>query len=76
MIIDFQHHFLPEEQWVEKGGKKGERVVIYENGRPRVTLHPELYEIEKHIELMDYAGIDCAALSKAFLSACIPIKSS
>jgi predicted TIM-barrel fold metal-dependent hydrolase len=69
MIIDWQHHYLPEELWLKKGGKIGERVVLYERGRPRFTLNPELYQIEKHMEVMDYAGIDAAVLSKVFLAA-------
>ncbi|MFC1816024.1 amidohydrolase family protein [Thermodesulfobacteriota bacterium] len=68
MIIDWQHHYLQEELWLEKGGKSGERVVIYENGIPRVTLQPELYQIDKHLEAMDNAGIDVAVLSKVFIA--------
>lgn len=68
MIIDWQHHYLQEELWLEKGGKSGERVVLYENGIPRVTLQPELYRIDKHLEAMDNAGIDIAVLSKVFIA--------
>ena len=65
MIIDWEHHYLPEELWVKKGGKKGERTILYEHGRPRTTLNPVLYDIEKHIEVMDETGIDVAVLSMA-----------
>jgi len=67
MIIDWQHHYLPEDQWLKKGGKAGERTTIFKGGSPRVTLHPESYQIDKHLEAMDYAGIDIAVLSKLFL---------
>jgi len=65
MIIDWEHHYLPEELWVKKGGKKGERTILYEHGRPRTTMNPDLYDIEKHIEVMDETGIDVAVLSMA-----------
>ncbi len=49
MIIDWEHHYLPEELWSKKGGKKGERETFYEHGKPRGTLHPELHDIEEHV---------------------------
>ena len=63
MIVDWEHHYLPEELWVKKGGKLGERTVFFERGKPRGNLHPELYDIEAHIKMMDAAGIDMAVLS-------------
>ena len=63
MIIDWEHHYLPEDLWVKKGGKLGERTVFFERGKPRGNLHPELYDIEAHIKMMDCAGIDMAVLS-------------
>lgn len=65
MIIDWEHHYMPEELWLKKGGKKGERAVFYEYGNPRGTLHPELYDAEEHLRVMDAAGIDVAVLSMA-----------
>lgn len=65
MIIDWEHHYLPKELWVKKGGKIGERTTFYEYGKPRGTLHPELYDIEQHLAVMDSAGIDMAVLSMA-----------
>jgi len=65
MIIDWEHHFLPEELWLKKGGKKGERTIFYEHGNPRGTLHPELYDAEEHLRMMDAVGIDIAVLSMA-----------
>ena len=38
MIIDFEHHYLPEELWFGKGGVKGESKIFYERGLPRGNL--------------------------------------
>jgi len=65
MIIDWEHHYLPEKLWIRKGGKKGERTIFYEHGNPRGTLHPELYDVDEHLRIMDAAGIDMAVLSMA-----------
>ncbi len=65
MIIDWEHHYIPEELWLKKGGKKGERETFYEHGKPRGTLHPELHDIEEHLRIMDAVGIDMAVLSMA-----------
>jgi predicted TIM-barrel fold metal-dependent hydrolase len=65
MIIDWEHHYLPEELWLKKGGKKGERAIFYEHGKPRGNLHPELYDVEEHLRVMDAVGIDVAVLSMA-----------
>ena len=69
MIIDCEHHYLPEELFLKKGGKKGERVIFYENGKPRTTLQPELCDVEEHLRVMDEAGIDLAVLSRSAATA-------
>ena len=65
MVIDWEHHYLPEELWLKKGGRKGERTIFYEYGNPRGTLHPELYDVDEHLRVMDAVGIDMAVLSMA-----------
>ncbi len=65
MIIDWEHHYLPEQLWLKKGGKKGERAIFYEHGKPRGTLHPELCDAEEQLRIMDAVGIDVAVLSMA-----------
>ncbi|MBI2358296.1 MAG: amidohydrolase [Deltaproteobacteria bacterium] len=65
MIIDWEHHYLPEELWIKKGGRKAERTTFFEHGRPRGTLNPELYDAEEHLRIMDAVGIDVAVLSMA-----------
>lgn len=61
MIIDWQHHFSPEEIFKWRGGKSDQPVV--QNGKVSSHLHEEIYQIDKHIEFMDRAGIDIAVLS-------------
>jgi len=68
MIIDWEHHYLPEELWLKKGGRKGEKVIVYEYGRPRGDLNPQLYDVEEHLRVMDETGIDVAVLSMAVTS--------
>ena len=65
MIIDWEHHYLPEQLWLKKGGKKGQRAIFYEHGKPRGNLHPELCDPEEHLRIMDAVGIDLAVLSMA-----------
>jgi aminocarboxymuconate-semialdehyde decarboxylase len=65
MVIDWEHHYLPEELWLKKGGTKGKRSIFYEYDNPRGTLHPELYDVEEQLRIMDAVGIDVAVLSIA-----------
>ena len=65
MIIDWEHHYLPEELWLKKGGKKGETAGFYVNGKLRATMHPELCDAEGKLKVMDAVGIDMAVLSMA-----------
>ena len=65
MIIDWEHHYLPDELWLKKGGKKGERAIFQEDGKSRGTMHPELYDVEGKLKVMDEVGIDVAVLSMA-----------
>jgi len=68
MIIDWEHHYLPEELMLKKGGKKGEQTIVYEHGRPRGNLRPELADVEEHLRVMDAVGIDVAVFSIAVSS--------
>ena len=68
MIIDWEHHYLPEELVLKKGGKIGEKSTLYEYGKPRGDLNPELCDVEEHLRVMDAVGIDVAVLSMAVTS--------
>lgn len=64
MIVDFQHHFVPRELIAEDPGTR--RIVHYdETGAPSYTTHSLLYDLDEHIRMMDYAGIDTAVLTSA-----------
>ena len=65
MIVDFEHHYLPEELFLRKGGKKGEKVIAYKDGKASSTLQPALCDAEEHLRVMDSAGIDVAVLLKS-----------
>jgi predicted TIM-barrel fold metal-dependent hydrolase len=62
MIVDFQHHFEPRELAKETGtGAIGLRFDA--SGTPSMTPNPLLYDLDEHIRMMDYAGIEAAFLT-------------
>jgi len=61
MIIDWQHHFSPEEIYIKRGGRPGQAII--KDGKVAGRLRQELYQIESHVEFMDVSGIDMAVLS-------------
>ncbi|MFC1816614.1 amidohydrolase family protein [Thermodesulfobacteriota bacterium] len=63
MIIDWQHHYMPEKLWLKRGGRKGEVVHVVTRGNPSLTLYEQLYRLDMQIADMDRAGIDMAVLS-------------
>lgn len=62
MIIDWQHHFSPEEIFKRRGGGKTGQALI-RDGKVGMHIRDEVYQIDKHLEFMDAAGIDVAVLS-------------
>ena len=64
MIIDFHHHFTPRELFKED---LGDRLILTydETGAPSYTSHALLYDLDRHIRMMDEAGIDAAFLTSA-----------
>ncbi len=62
MIVDFQHHFTPRELFKEDPGER--RILQYdENGAPSYISHRLLFDLDEHIRMMDFAGIDAAVLT-------------
>src|SRR6266436_4275910 len=61
MIIDFQHHYTPPQ--LLKGKKDQVSVGIDERGNPMHLLNPLLGDIDAHVRMMDFAGLDAAVLS-------------
>ena len=68
MIIDWQHHFTPEEMWIKRGGKPGQDVDFYQYGKPAMIMYDNLYMVETHLEDMDAVGIDISVLSETTYS--------
>ena len=64
LIIDWQHHFAPQEVYGKKG-KPGQ--AYYERGKVGAHVREEIYQIDKHLKFMDAAGIDIAVLSSPTL---------
>ena len=64
MIVDFQHHFTPRELIKED---PGDRLILHydESGAPSYTIHRLLYDLDEHIRMMDFSGIDAALLTSA-----------
>lgn len=61
MIIDWQHHASPEAVLKKRGGKPGQAFI--QDGKVGMHLFAEVYQLDKHIQFMDEAGIDVAVLS-------------
>lgn len=61
MIIDWQHHCSPEEVFRKRGGKAGQAFI--KDRKVGMHLYEEVYQIDRHLEFMDSAGIDLAVLS-------------
>ncbi len=64
MIVDWQHHWYPKKYYEESGGIEGKYTRgTAKDGKTAVYLYDAFYQIEKHLEIMDAAGIDVAVLS-------------
>jgi predicted TIM-barrel fold metal-dependent hydrolase len=60
MIVDFQCHYTPPELQI---GRNDISARLDENGNPNYLLNPLLADLDRHISVMDAAGIDAAVLS-------------
>lgn len=64
MVMDCVHHLQPLEIWKKRGGKPGETTLMRAvDSRLIRPLDDSTYNIQKHLEYMDIAGIDMAVLS-------------
>lgn len=64
MIVDFQHHYTPRSIIEPRmAAAKSGKSLNYQNGAPSYILHPLLFELDEHVRMMDFAGIDAAMLS-------------
>ena len=63
MVIDFHHHFVPEELARRKGLYSDTVVFLKEGNIPRTTMHSKLCDAEAQLSDMDEAGVDVSVLS-------------
>ena len=65
IIVDFQHHYTPKELADAKGVAGQLGASFDENGNPAYLFNPLLSDLDEHVRMMNYAGIDMAVLSCA-----------
>ncbi|MDP6179077.1 MAG: amidohydrolase family protein, partial [Desulfatiglandales bacterium] len=63
MVVDFQHHFIPEDLARKKGIYSDNATPVKEGNIPSLTIHPKLYDAEAQLRDMDEAGVDVSVLS-------------
>ncbi len=63
MIVDFQHHYIPEKLLRKKGLYSEKVTFVEEKGLRRVTVHPKLFDYMDQLQDMDQAGVDVSVLS-------------
>ena len=61
MIVDFQCHYTPPE--LQTGRPNDVTARLDANGNPNYLLNPLLCDLDRHIRVMDEAGIHAAVLS-------------
>src|SRR3972149_1350447 len=66
MIIDFEHHIMPEVLGRKWGGIPGQVILVRTpDGRIKYPLDDAHYNLDLHLEFMDAAGIDVAVLTQS-----------
>lgn len=63
MVIDFQHHYVPEDLARKKGLYSDKLAFAKEGDIPRMTMHSKLYDPEVQLRDMAEAGVDVSVLS-------------
>lgn len=67
-VIDFHIHYSPEILLREKLAllkSPDDRLTRYVQGIPASTIHNLLHQLDRHLAVMDYAGVDRVVLSSA-----------
>lgn len=65
LVVDFQHHFMPERILRKHLGSGQTTACEYKEGIPTYTYHGLLANLDQHLADMDLAGIDVAVLTCA-----------
>lgn len=63
MIVDFEHHYIPEKLARKKNLISDKVTFVEKGGIRRVTVHSKLYDIKAQLSDMDEAGVDISVLS-------------
>ncbi len=63
MVVDFEHHYIPEKLARQKGLISDHVTFVETNGIRKVTVHAKLYDMEAQLRDMDEAGVDVSVLS-------------
>jgi predicted TIM-barrel fold metal-dependent hydrolase len=63
MVIDFQHHYIPQELAKRRGLYSEHDRTMLQEGMPATTMHRRLYDLDLQLEEMAEAGIDVSVLS-------------
>ena len=63
MIVDFQHHYIPPALAARHGARRGQKVVLTEDGTPKFTMHDRVFDLEQQGRDMEVSGVDLAVLS-------------
>jgi aminocarboxymuconate-semialdehyde decarboxylase len=63
VIVDFQHHYIPPGLAARYGARRGQTVVLTEDGTPKFTMHDRVFDLEQQSRDMEVSGMDLAVLS-------------
>ena len=67
-VVDFHIHWSPRGLVARAVGAlpTGDaKLTRYVDGIPTYTFHPQLYDLDGHLAMMDFAGVDMAVISSA-----------
>lgn len=64
-VVDIHIHYSPRRLIETNLGSADEKRTRYTDGIPTYTLHHQLHDLERHLAMMDHAGMDVAVLSSA-----------
>jgi len=63
MIVDFEHHYIPETLARKKNLISDKVTFVESGGIRRITVHAKLYDMQAQLRDMDEAGVDVSVLS-------------
>lgn len=67
-VVDIHIHYSPRKliaHHLTQLKSPDDKVTRYTDGVPTYTMHNQLHDLDRHLAMMDYAGMDVAVLSSA-----------